>query len=189
MKERVDQHRAVTGGKQKAIAIFPLRIMRVMTQKARPENVSHRRRAERQTGMARLGFLDGVECQGTNGVDAQLIYWLLLHRRAHSFLCWFTKGTKQNTKGTKQDKSVRKSFVPFVFLCVAFVIIELVVEFLLACESFLVARVARHVTLEHPVDYELIFLHTCYFAHRLQRKQGSPAPRRLRGPAEQQRPP
>src|SRR5689334_16686014 len=182
MKERVDQHRAVTGGKQKAIAIFPLRIMRVMTQKARPQHVSHRRRAERQTGMARLGFLDGVECQGTNGVDAQLIYWLLLHWRAHRLLCWFTKGTKQ-------EKSVRNIFLPFVFLCVPFVIIELVVEFLLACESFLVARVARHVRLEHPVDYELIFLNTCYFAHRLQRKQGSPATRRLRRPAEQQRPP
>src|ERR1051325_10737940 len=111
MKERVDQHRAVTGGKQKAIAIFPLRIMRVMTQKARPENVSHRRRAERQTGMARLGFLDGVECQGTNGVDAQLIYWLLLHWRAHSFLCRFTKGTEQNTKGTQSETVFQKKLL------------------------------------------------------------------------------
>jgi hypothetical protein len=39
--------------------------------------------------MARLGFLNGVECQGTNGVDAKLIEFgsgvgvLLLHRRAH----------------------------------------------------------------------------------------------------------
>src|SRR6185369_2973621 len=112
----------------------------------------------------------------------QLIYWLLLHRRAHSFLCWLTRGTKQNTKGTKQEKSVRKVFVPFVFLCVPFVIIELVIEFLLACESLLVARVARHVRLEHPVDYELIFLNGCYFAHGLQRKQGSPEARRLRRP-------
>jgi len=51
--------------------------------------------------MTRLGFLDGVECQGTNGVDAQLIY-LFLHGRAHRFLCWFTKGTKQNTKAENE---------------------------------------------------------------------------------------
>src|SRR5215213_1060140 len=85
MEKGVDQHRAVTCGEQKAVAVFPLRVPWVVTQKTCPQNVSHRRGAERQTGMTRLCFLDGVEGQGTNGVDAQMIEFavgeFIMHRR------------------------------------------------------------------------------------------------------------
>ena len=56
MQQRIKQHRAVAGRKQKPIAIFPLRILRVVPQEARPKHVSHRRGAQRQTGMARFAF-------------------------------------------------------------------------------------------------------------------------------------
>ena len=58
--------------------------------------------------------------------------------------------------------------------------IKSIVEVFLARESVAVARVARHVRLEHLVNRKLIFLNVCYFAHRFQRKQGSTTTRRLR---------
>src|SRR5690348_7675438 len=110
----------MTGGEQKSIAIFPLRVMRVVTQKARPKHVSHRRSAERQAGMARLGFLDRVECQGTNGVDAQLIeFWVgvfFLHRRTHqlSSLSRFYAKTQRKQRRKEERKFTLR---PLRLLC------------------------------------------------------------------------
>ncbi len=61
VQQRVDQHRTVAGREQKAISIFPLGIVRVVSQKTRPKHVSHRRCAERQSGMAGVCLLNGVE--------------------------------------------------------------------------------------------------------------------------------
>ena len=52
IEQRVKQHATVTGGEQKAIAILPLRILRVVAHKAGPQDISHRRGAERQAGMS-----------------------------------------------------------------------------------------------------------------------------------------
>src|ERR1044072_622502 len=89
MKQRVEQHRSVTGREQKAISILPLWIAWIVTHEARPENVSHRRRAERQAGVGRLGFLGGGGGERTGCVDAKLIEFgidvgvFFLHWRAH----------------------------------------------------------------------------------------------------------
>ena len=74
--------------KQKAIAVFPLGILRVVTQELCPERVSHRRRAQRQAGMPRLGLLHRVDRQRADCVDAKLIEFRggvcdLLHFGAH----------------------------------------------------------------------------------------------------------
>src|SRR5215213_9417415 len=99
------------------------------------------------------------------------------------------KMTPQKAQVTRHKSHKKKFFVLYVVLLVLFVIIKSLVQFLLACEPLLVACVARHVRLEHLVEYELIFLNSCYFAHPLKRKQGSAATRRLGSPAEQQSPP
>ena len=52
IEQRVKQHAPVTGGEQKAIAILPLRILRVVAHKAGPQDIGHRRGAERQAGMS-----------------------------------------------------------------------------------------------------------------------------------------
>src|SRR5437764_14344951 len=98
MQERIEQHRAVTGGEQKAVAVRPLRIMGVITHKARPQHVSQRRATERQAGMARLGALYCVNRKRANRVDAKLVEFGRRVRdgrlcgRAHlpcsSFLAW-----------------------------------------------------------------------------------------------------
>ncbi len=73
VQQRVEQHRAVAGGEQEAVAPLPLRVARVVAQEARPDDVGHRRGAERQARVARLGALDGVDGKRADRVDAELV--------------------------------------------------------------------------------------------------------------------
>src|SRR5256885_3052919 len=92
MKQRVEQHRAVTGGKEEAITVFPFGILGVMAKKASPQHISHRRRAKRQAGMSGLSLLHCVERKRTNGINAKLIEFSVnrgfsfLYGRAHAAL-------------------------------------------------------------------------------------------------------
>ena len=74
MEQRVDQHRTVTGGQQESVAIEPLRILRIVPHEARPKNVSRGRHPKRQTRMSGIRFLNSVDGQCSNGIDAELIY-------------------------------------------------------------------------------------------------------------------
>ena len=47
IEQRVEQHRAVAGGEHEAVAVEPMRILRIEAQMARPQRVRHRRRAHR----------------------------------------------------------------------------------------------------------------------------------------------
>ncbi len=61
MQKRINQHRTVSGGKQKSIAVKPFRIFRIVTHKLRPQNISRRSHSQRQTGMPGIRLLHGIE--------------------------------------------------------------------------------------------------------------------------------
>ena len=47
VQQRIEQHRAMSRGKEKAIAILPFWVLWIVSQETRPKHVSHRRGAER----------------------------------------------------------------------------------------------------------------------------------------------
>ena len=68
MKQRIQQHRAVTGRQHEAVAVRPRRIGRIEFQEAREQdgrNISH---AHGHAGMAGLGLLDRVDGKKADGV-------------------------------------------------------------------------------------------------------------------------
>src|SRR5207302_11314738 len=69
----VEQHARVPGRKDKAVAVRPPRGTRVVMQVARPQDVRHRRRAQRHAGMARAGLLHRINGQGPDAVDAEFL--------------------------------------------------------------------------------------------------------------------
>ena len=56
-------------GQHKSVSVKPLRVLRIVPQVARPEDVSHRRRAHWHARMAAVCSLNRVDCKATNGVD------------------------------------------------------------------------------------------------------------------------
>src|SRR5436309_14486964 len=73
IEKRVEQHRAVTGTQEEAVAVRPTGILRVVAQEASPEQISQRRAAQRQASVPRLGLLHGVNRERANRVDAKLV--------------------------------------------------------------------------------------------------------------------
>ncbi len=73
VEQRVEQHRAVTGGQYETVAIEPVRIFGIEVQMARPQRVGHRRGSHRHAGMAGVCFLYGVDGQKADGVDSLLV--------------------------------------------------------------------------------------------------------------------
>ena len=63
----------MTCRKKKPISVCPLGVLRVVPEKACPQNISHWRTAQRKTGMARLSFLNSIERESADRVDAKLI--------------------------------------------------------------------------------------------------------------------
>src|SRR6266852_980863 len=78
MQQRIEEHRGMTGGKNEAVAIAPLRIGWIVAQKFGPQNESLVGHAHRRSGMARLRFLNAVDRQEADGVDAELFELVLL---------------------------------------------------------------------------------------------------------------
>src|SRR6516164_4222907 len=73
IKARVQEHRTVSGGKDKAIASVPAGILWIVPHEAREEQVSRWRHPHRHSGVARVGLLNGVDRKDANGIDAKLI--------------------------------------------------------------------------------------------------------------------
>ena len=73
VEERVEEHRAVARRQEEAVAPLPLRILRVVTKEASPQDVCHRRCAERETGMTGLCLLNRVERERADCVDAKTV--------------------------------------------------------------------------------------------------------------------
>ena len=68
--QRILQHAPVTGGQHESIAVKPLRILRVVRHRFAENHVAHRRAPHGQTRVTRVGLVDGIDGQETNGVDA-----------------------------------------------------------------------------------------------------------------------
>ena len=73
VEQAVEEHATMAGGEDKTIPVIPGRVRRVVFQVAHPEDVRHGRCPHRQAGVARLCLLNGVDGQGANRIDAELI--------------------------------------------------------------------------------------------------------------------
>src|SRR5439155_14689866 len=78
MQQRIEEHRGVTGGKNEAVAIAPLRIGWIVAQKFGPQNEGHVGHAHRRAGMTRLRLLHGIDRQEADRVDAELFELVFL---------------------------------------------------------------------------------------------------------------
>ena len=82
-----------------AVAVRPLRILRVVSHVVRPELIRHRRRAEREARVAGVRLLDRIRREHADGVDAfridvcQDISLLLLMKRILMSLFYRTTAT------------------------------------------------------------------------------------------------
>ena len=73
VQQRVLQHRAVAVGQHEAVAVEPLRIVRVVAQEVVPQHfgdVGHAHRHARMAGLGRLDRVDGEETDGVGEVAA-----------------------------------------------------------------------------------------------------------------------
>ena len=73
VQDRVEQHRAVAGAEDEAVAIGPRRIGRVVAHDAAVQDEGGGRHGHRQAGMAGVRLLDRVHREGADGVDAELV--------------------------------------------------------------------------------------------------------------------
>ena len=73
VQQTVKQHAAVTSGKDKAVAVGPVRLLRMILQKARPQEVCHGSRSHGQTRMPRVRLLHSIHGQAADRIDAELV--------------------------------------------------------------------------------------------------------------------
>src|SRR5579875_2671516 len=71
VKQAVQEHTAMTSGKNKPIAVGPCRLQWVISQVSGPEHISHWRGAHRHSGMAGIRLLNSIHHQTANGIDAE----------------------------------------------------------------------------------------------------------------------
>src|SRR5690242_19379702 len=69
IQQRVEQHGGVPAGEHESVAVDPVRVVRIVTQKAGPEQKAGWRQRHRSSGMPRLGLLDSIHGKGAYGVD------------------------------------------------------------------------------------------------------------------------
>ncbi|MBV6465850.1 MAG: hypothetical protein PGMFKBFP_01136 [Anaerolineales bacterium] len=86
MQERVEQHRTVSARKEEAVASRPFGVVRVVAQVTRPDDEGHGGRAHRQSGMSRIGLLDRVGGEETDGVDGSGFEVVSGHGRLFFFI-------------------------------------------------------------------------------------------------------
>ena len=78
-QQTVEQRARVPGREDEPVAVGPCRILRIVPQVARPQDVGHRRRAHRHTGVPGVCFLNRVDREHPDGVDTEL--FLICHPR------------------------------------------------------------------------------------------------------------
>ena len=72
MKQTVNQHGAVSGGEDKAIASEPVRVLRIVLEELIPEGKRDVSRAHRHTRMTRFCFLHPVRRKQSHGIRREL---------------------------------------------------------------------------------------------------------------------
>src|SRR5208283_734267 len=73
MEKRIKKHGRVAIREHKAVAVRPMRILRVVAQKLLPEAVGDRSESHGSSRMAGVRFLHGIHGERANCVDTQLI--------------------------------------------------------------------------------------------------------------------
>jgi hypothetical protein len=79
VKQRVLQHARVPRAEHEAVAIGPVRVVRVRLEEALEQRVAERRERHRRAGVTRVGLLHGVHRQPTDRVNRQLADLVLVH--------------------------------------------------------------------------------------------------------------
>jgi hypothetical protein len=79
MEKTVNQHRAMTGRKKKPVSVEPFRILWIMPKKLSPKDIGGRCHSQWQTRMSRIGPLNRIKGQGSDGVDTKLVDILFRH--------------------------------------------------------------------------------------------------------------
>ena len=83
VQQRVLQHRAVAVGQDEAVAVEPLRVVRVVVEVIVPEHLGDVRHAHRHARMAGLRGLDRIDGEETDGVGEVAAAGLAGSRRRH----------------------------------------------------------------------------------------------------------
>jgi hypothetical protein len=73
VEQAIEQHRAVPGGQDEAVAAEPAGVGRIVAHEAGEQQVAERGGAHRHPGMPRVGFLHRVDRQYADRVDAKLV--------------------------------------------------------------------------------------------------------------------
>ena len=73
IEQAVEQGRCVAHREHEAVAVRPLRVVRVVAQKTLPQAIGGGRRAHRRARMAGVGLLNRIDGQRAQGVDAQKV--------------------------------------------------------------------------------------------------------------------
>ena len=74
MQQAVQQHAAVSCGKNKTVSVLPLRILGVAFQFILPQGVRSRSRAQRKSGMSAVGLLNCFSRKNTDRIDRLLTF-------------------------------------------------------------------------------------------------------------------
>ena len=69
VEEGIEEHGAMSAGEDEAVAVEPVGVGGVVAEVAHPNRVGHGRTAHRQSGVAGVGFLDGIGGEETNSVE------------------------------------------------------------------------------------------------------------------------
>ena len=69
VEQGVEEHGAVAGAEDEAVAVVPVGVGRVVAQMPAPEGQGGGGHAHGQAGVSRISGLDGVQCEHANGVD------------------------------------------------------------------------------------------------------------------------
>ena len=73
MQQTVEQRRGVAARQDEAIAVRPERIGRVVAEVSGPQQIGHRRLAERRAGVAGFRLLDHVDGEKAQSIDGELV--------------------------------------------------------------------------------------------------------------------
>ena len=73
-QQAVQQHAAVPGREDEAVAVGPRRVPGIVPKMTRPQDVGHRGRAHRHTGMPGVCLLNRIDRQHPDRVDAELVH-------------------------------------------------------------------------------------------------------------------
>src|SRR5579859_8176610 len=80
IEHAIQKHRGVSGREDKAVAVAPGRVARIIVHKARPEQMGKGSQGHCGTGMTGIGLLYRVHCQGADRIDTEFFECIFSYR-------------------------------------------------------------------------------------------------------------